>query len=337
MRRSVLRLFLIISLKVASQAEDFKHISFHKADSIAASHLGATLKSIPKLSFLLTKDLETDVEKLRSIFMWITTNTSNDHSVYEKNKRKRKQFKNNAEKLQKWNRYILKKNLSKLLKKKKTICTGYAYLLKEMCAHINLQCKIIDGFGRTAGLNTQQLAQPNHSWNAVLLNNKWYVCDPTWASGITNPNTHKLDVELQKGYFLTQPELFIKNHFPENLKWTLLQNNNTTFDSFLEEPLVYGAAFQYKTLNRIPKKMFHTVTKKERIPFHIQPLEPAAIDQVHLMISTKREHNLIVPKNLVVDQKNIRFDHKFLYRGFYDVHLMIDEKVIMTYVFEVKK
>ena len=179
MRRSVLRLFLIISLKVASQAEDFKHISFHKADSIAASHLGATLKSIPKLLFLLTKDLETDVEKLRSIFMWITTNISNDHSVYEKNERKRKQFKNNAEKLQKWNRYILKKTLSKLLKKKKTVCTGYAYLLKEMCAHINLQCKIIDGFGRTAGLNTQRLAQSNHSWNAVLLNNKWYVCDPT--------------------------------------------------------------------------------------------------------------------------------------------------------------
>ncbi|MCH2218228.1 MAG: hypothetical protein MK076_09180 [Flavobacteriales bacterium] len=79
------------------------------------------------------------------------------------------------------------------------------------------------------------------------------------------------------------------------------------------------------------------MTKKERIPFHIQLLEPAAIDQVHLMISNKREHNLIVPKNLVVDQKHIRFDHKFLYRGFYDVHLMIDGKVIMTYVFEVKK
>ena len=57
--------------------------------------------------------------------------------------------------------------------------------------------------------------------------------------------------------------------------------------------------------------MFHTVTKKERIPFHIQLLEPAAIDQIHLMISTKREHNLVVPKNLVVDQKNLHLITNF--------------------------
>ena len=63
------------------------------------------------------------------------------------------------------------------------MCTGYAYLIKEMCFIADLDCEIIDGYARAFDANVNGLESLNHSWNAVKLNNKWYLCDATWSSG----------------------------------------------------------------------------------------------------------------------------------------------------------
>ena len=103
MRKFFFVFFFVCSFSGKAQRSDFQNISFHKADSIAHSYLGADLTSVPKLAFLLTKDLETDVEKVRSLFKWIAENITNDHATYLKNKRKRRQFQNDSLKLDEWN------------------------------------------------------------------------------------------------------------------------------------------------------------------------------------------------------------------------------------------
>ena len=65
------------------------------------------------------------------------------------------------------------------------MCTGYAYLIKELCFLANIESEIIDGYARTVRSNIDALDMANHSWNAVKLNNKWYLCDATWSSGYT--------------------------------------------------------------------------------------------------------------------------------------------------------
>jgi len=325
------------SISVCAQIEDFEHISFYKADSVAKSYYGADLKSVPRLSYQLTQDLETDVEKLRSIFMWITHNISNDNTVYERNKRKRRQFEHDSVKLIEWNHHIRRKTIATLLKKKKTVCTGYAYLLKEMCRYAGITSKIVNGFSRTAETESEEIKTPNHSWNVVLLNGKWYLCDPTWATGMFDPNTYTFDFEYQEGFFLGKPELFIKNHYPLEVQWTLLGEQTPTFEEFLEGPLFYNAAFDYGIVYHGALKMNNTVSKKKIISFQFDQLNPKEIQSVHLVLSTKRKDHRIEPKDLIVEKDSIRFNHRFLFKGYYDLHVMLNDEAIMTYSFHVKK
>ena len=58
-------LFFYISFSFAQQS-DFKHIDFSKADYIAKTVKTKRLYELNKLTFKLTKDLETDVEKVRA-------------------------------------------------------------------------------------------------------------------------------------------------------------------------------------------------------------------------------------------------------------------------------
>ena len=338
MRICLTSILLFFMVGLYAQISDFKNVSFHKSDSIANSYLGADLKSVPKLSYLLTKDLETDVEKLRSIFIWISRNIENDHLVYLKNKRKRKQFRNDSIKLFEWNKEIQKKTLETLLKKKRTVCTGYAFLLKKMCKYAGIQSEIINGYSKTGGTELEDLQSPNHSWNAVLINSKWYLCDPTWASGIFNPNTSLFEFDYQKGYFLTEAKLFVKNHYPSDPKWTLITENNPTYEEFTEGPILYNSAFKYAALYKSPLKMYNTIAKKESVSFQINLLKSSpTVNEVYLMLSGKRKDVVIEPENLILNKEVIQFDYQFRYKGYYDVHLMLDGEVIMTYAFHVKR
>lgn len=327
----------MLSFSVCAQIEDFEHISFYKADRIAESYLGADLRNVSRLTQQLTQDLDTDVEKLRSIFIWITQNISSDNTVLERNKRKRRQLEKDSIKLIAWNHEIRRKTIARLLKKKRTVCTGYAYLLKEMCKYARIKSKIVNGFSRTAETEFEDDPRPNHSWNVVLLNGKWYLCDPTWATGIFDPNSFKFDFEYQEGFFLGKPELFIKNHYPLEIEWTLLSEQTPTFEEFLEGPLFYNGAFEYGIVYDGALKMNNTVSKRKVISFELDQLNPKEIESVHLVVSTKRKDHRIEPKNLIIEKDSIRFNHRFLFRGYYDLHILLNDEAIMSYTFHVKK
>ena len=63
---------------------------------------------------------------------------------------------------------------------------------------------------------------PNHSWNAVKLEGKWYLCDATWAAGYTDMNTYLFHFDYDDKYFLMPPEKFAETHQPVEESWTLL-------------------------------------------------------------------------------------------------------------------
>jgi hypothetical protein len=321
---------------IHAQVSDFKHISFHKADSIAEAYLGASLKSVPRLSYLLTKDLETDIEKSRAIFIWIANNIINDDALYLKNKRKRTLLKDDPVKLAEWNQEVKERTIDILLRKKKTVCTGYAYLMAKMCKHAGIRSHIINGYSRTGGSEDEELRTPNHSWNAIFINKKWYLCDPTWASGIFNPNTNLFEFEYKKGYFLADPRLFVKNHYPLDPKWTLIKKNNPTYEEFIEAPLLYTSAFKYATLSQVPEKMYNTVSKRKKISFQLDRLNNEQINSVYILVTGKRKDETFYPDDLVIRQDKIEFEHEFLFRGYYDVHIMVDDEPVMTYAFHVK-
>ncbi|HIC30687.1 MAG TPA: hypothetical protein EYO76_02100, partial [Flavobacteriaceae bacterium] len=144
--RNVITFISILILNVAfAQVKDFKSTDFTIADNVAKLNHGKELDNLPLLAHELTYKLDSDVEKFRAIYTWVCSNIKGDLSVSDKVLYKRKKHKNDSLSYTQWNNNYLKKALKKLFKHKKTMCTGYAYLIKQLCFLANIKCEIIDG------------------------------------------------------------------------------------------------------------------------------------------------------------------------------------------------
>lgn len=328
-------LFVFV-VRLQAQKTDFASIDFKKADSIALSYKNEQLTNIPELSQKLTDGLSTDTERFRAIYMWICQNIANDYALYFRNMGKRYKYRNDSLKLKEWNDKFRNISIKKLLKNRRTICTGYAYLLQQFSEQLGIPCEIIHGYARTSTIDVEKLTSPNHSWNAVYLNNKWYLCDPTWAAGIPDPDTNLFTFTYNDGFFLANPELFAINHFPVDTQWLLLPEKNITFNDFLEVPVLYGST--YNTLNSYssPKKMHHNFIKNEALEYRFETLQPVAAKQIRLSIDNGSDTRDVYPENILQSGTHVSFSYAFEHKGFYDVHLYINDRLISTHTVRVK-
>tara|TARA_R110002126_G_scaffold277560_3_gene423572 strand:- start:11744 stop:12754 length:1011 start_codon:yes stop_codon:yes gene_type:complete len=334
MPKIALCFFLFLGYFSFAQQSDFNHIDFSKADNNAKTIKSKRLFELNKLTFELTKNLETDIEKLRAIYIWICNNVANDFGLYSLNERKRKRFAEDSLKLQNWNSTFKKKLFKKLLKKKRTICTGYAYLLKEMCATVGIESKMVNGFGRTSTVDFTKLVMPNHTWNVVKINNKWYLCDPTWSTGISFPDEGRFQFIYNDGYFLTDPKLFFLNHFPIEEKYSLLAEKTPSFMEYTESPLLYGDAYLVLEKHISPKKMNHILKKGDTFSFQYQLKNEKDANQVKFVIDSGLNEQTVQPKTDLKEQI-LTLNYTFKTTGFFDMHLYIENKLISSYTFNV--
>lgn len=331
-------LFLFIFVfQSHAQISDFDTIDFKKADRIALEYKNERLDNLPELAYQLTSNFTTDVERFRAIFTWVCSNIANDYGMYSKNMHKRQRFKNDSIKLKNWNAQFRKATLKKLIRNNKTICTGYAYLVKELADLANIECEIVHGFAKTSTINIETLDEPNHSWNAVKLDGKWYLCDPTWASGIPNPSTFQFEFKYNDGFFLANPKLFAINHFPVDKKWLLLDAaDEPSFKTFIESPIIYGQAYANLNNHLAPKKMHNTIQKNKKVTFKFQLNKSVDVKDVRLLIDSGSNSKKIRPEAASIKNESLTVEHKFKYKGFYDVHFFIKDDLISTYTFKVK-
>ncbi len=317
-----------------AQVTDFENIDFTKADHIARLHKGASLDNLPLLTYQLTHTLPTPVEKFRAIYRWVCTNIKGDHAQHNTILHKRKKFKNDSVAFMNWNKEYKKKVFKKLLKHKKTMCTGYAYLIKELCYLANIESLIIDGYGRSVNSNIKKLEMANHSWNAVKLNNKWYLCDATWSSGYTDENNIFIQ-EYNNGYFLTPPILFGKNHFPLEQKWVL--HKKVTTETFVNAPLLYGKAFKYKIEPLNPQKLETTIYKNDEVTFSFKMVKKTTNNNIRLVCFTNNKEQILNIDTIQNENGSISFKYQFKQKGIYDTHLKINNEIVATYTFKVIK
>lgn len=327
---------LIISFNFGIQAQvsDFKSIDFSRADYVASIHKGAPIHNLPLLAHQLTHSLPTQVEKFRAIYKWVCHNIRGDYAQHHKVSYKRKKLKNDSLALAQWNQVYKRTAFKKLLKYKKTMCTGYAYLIKELCLLVNIEAVIVDGYGRSVEANIKTLDSPNHSWNAIKLNNKWYLCDATWSSGyMVAGNIFVAD--YNDGYFLADPLLFGKNHFPLIQKWLLDQQ--ITIPSFTNAPLVYGKTFEHKILPLQPKNLENKIHKYDEITFSFKSTSVIAHKNVALVYYSANKERILPIENIQHQNGIVSFNYKFKHKGTYDTHLKINNDIVASYTFKVSK
>ena len=179
-------------------------VNFEKIDNWALNAPDWAEKSLETLVYYLMRHAKTDLEVTRSIFRWIAENISYDTEGY---------FSGNY-------KYLTPEEV---LKYRRSVCQGYADLFTAATSIAGINAITISGWAKGANYNSgdKMPRQPNHAWNGVFLEGKWYLLDCTWASGhVDGPAFIK---SYDDFYFLTPPEEFIYSHFPEDAKKQLLK------------------------------------------------------------------------------------------------------------------
>ncbi|WP_149274807.1 transglutaminase domain-containing protein [Pareuzebyella sediminis] len=335
--RGIICLIFLFGAMAFGQRSDFYTVDFEKADSIAMVYRGASLKNLPLLTYNLTSKLNTEVERFRAIYTWICTNIENDYHGYITTSKKRKKYAENWDAYKQWNDGFTPKVFQKLIEHRKTACTGYAYLTREMAGLANINCKIINGFGRTAAVRLNSQSTPNHSWNAVFLNDKWYLCDATWSAGSIKIEdyTPEFQGEYHDGYFLADPLLFVKNHYPLNTELTFLPHP-PTFDAFIKGPLVYKEAFTSTIIPVFPEKMHLETAKNNNVIFSFHIPDHLEVNTIDLVLNSGKANRTVKP-SIEKDKNILTMRYTFDRTGRYDVHLKVDNKIVATYVVRVKR
>jgi len=198
----------------------YKTVSFSSIDA-RASDIDAS--SPDTLSYLLTSPYTTELEKVRSIFYWITGHISYNTIRYQPQPVLYQddgfEAEDDADSVLK----PLDERVARItLKRRHSLCDGYARLFKTLCDEAGIKSEVITGYARTNSGSSQ--FRCNHKWNAVMIDSSWYLLDATWASGYLNFSGAVFIRNYNDYYFLTPPKYFIRDHYPDDIKWSLLDD-----------------------------------------------------------------------------------------------------------------
>ena len=124
-----------------------------------------------------------------------------------------------------------------------TVCSGYARLYKEIASYINLEVECVSCYAKGVGYEAGKiLNKTDHEYNVIKLDDKWYPIDSTWGAG--HIEGKKFLKAYNEFYFLVDPELLIKTHFPANEKWQLTKKKYT-LEEFFKWPIVKNSFYLY--------------------------------------------------------------------------------------------
>ena len=319
---------VIIAGNLKAQKNDFPHANFARADSIAFAHANESLGDPKKLALNLTSHLSTEQEKFRAIFRWVTDNISYDYKLYQRIKRIERKYRYNKKELSKWNRRWNRTIDRQLVNKKSTICSGYSRLINTLTDHAGILSTAVYGFGRTTEYPIGR-GSMNHSWNVVKINSKWYLCDATWASGGVDRTTGKFIKSYSDHYFLTDPSLFIANHFPADTSWMLL-SNKPTYKQFVNAPLKSTAFISNQVNQYFPPKGLIKTQASKPVEFGLTFNNHTGQRPYIWIPETKHKDEQIIFMSRQPDGMYVA-EHRFPRRGAYRALVVINNYVSLTY------
>ena len=280
-RLVILLIFFTISNHI--YANEYWKKDYSKIDSFAVAVKRTT--DINKLAIKLTQNYLTDVEKYRSIFTWIAHNISYDCEA----------LKNPA---------LRETDPIKVIKNKKAVCAGYSNLFLKLCESANLQCTTINGWSKHKEDIGKILSEKsNHSWNAIKIQNEWFLCDVTWGAGSTSEDTGVFTFKFKDYYFCTPPLLFSYNHLPEDKQWLL--GVELSREEFTNNPHYYPEAINLNIRDLEPNIGILDYKKNDTIEF--QFTVDASVKRISIIPSITKKSTEI--NFSIIDGNRIKFNY----------------------------
>ena len=303
--------------------------------------------SIDSLSTMLCSSYKTPIEKVRSIFKWVTENIEYDVVGYHNiNEIYSGLFRPTISII---DSVVFKdyndRIVEKVLKEKRAICDGYARVFKTLCDKANIQSVITSGHIRWYSEPIGVVTNRTHAWNAVFINNKWQLLDPTWASGTADDEVTKFSKKYNDFYFLTDPIQFFNNHYPFDPKWALFSNPPSRqlfyYYPFFHEDFYTSHIISYKPTNGLIDVTI--VNKKVRIELATEDKEKQLYVREYPYQTDTNNHDLVddtlsIEKpsfknvtNYKISGKKIYWDYELLSDKTERLDIFYNEKLILSY------
>jgi transglutaminase/protease-like cytokinesis protein 3 len=224
--------------------------------------------TLASLAQQLTEKCSTDRQKITAIFRWVADNISYNLRAFNKNRNAWSMYDepdDDTGKLKQLNERVAEA----VLRKRVAVCDGYSRLFKSLCDHAGLRSEVITGYARVGMNNSRSKFRSNHKWNAVFIDSSWYLLDVTWASGSVSSRGDEFIREYNNQYFLVPPDQFIRDHYPEDMNWTLLKQP-PTLSEFYQAPFHYTAFIHTGIISYFPAKGVIEAAIGDSIRFEIE-------------------------------------------------------------------
>ena len=226
----------------------------------------------------LTLSCSTELQKVRAIFYWITEN------IAYRTKPVRSRKKSSPDFIEDNNDTTALKPLDErvaetVLENRLAVCDGYARLFKTLCSYSGIQAEVVNGYARTEASKKIQRFRPNHSWNAVWIDSAWQLLDVTWASGYISWHGGDFVRQLDEQYFLTAPDQFIREHYPDDLRWTLM-DDPPLMPEFRHSPFKQKSFSKYQITAYSPAKGIIEASPGDTITIELETANAAKDRQV---------------------------------------------------------
>lgn len=128
------------------------------------------------------------------------------------------------------------------LRDRRGTCQGYAELFVELAWRAGITAVEITGYGRGGDYAPGDRVKNNHAWNAVRIDDRWYLLDCTYGAGLVREERFIRD--YREHYFLTPPGEFIYTNLPELRQWQFIARKIRKTD-FERLPLYRHGYFRY--------------------------------------------------------------------------------------------
>jgi hypothetical protein len=287
------------------------------------------------LSKELTAPYSTDREKVRSIFKWITENIAYQAKPITNRKIRHTGFTPSDDDT------VALKPLSErvaelVLSRREAYCDGYSRLFKTLCDYAGIRAEVVSGYAN--GNFGRPKFKTNHSWNAVYFDSAWHLLDATWAAGYFTYASNDFVKHYNDYYYLTNPRSFANDHYPEELKWTLL-DKQPVLREFDNVPFKFGALVKYHITSFLPAKGVIEAAVGDTIKFQLDINHPAYnlyVTDSTFVDSALVENIISNPSECIKTPSHVKYYYVVPDRNVEWVHLIYYDHVIMRYRLNIK-
>ncbi len=228
-----------------------------------------TCNSPEEISKFITRDFQTEEEKVRAIYSWIIQNIA-----YEPNEYKKFDYRfSNYRERNKKEEITRNKIITRTLQKGIAVCEGYAFLFERLCELQGITNYLVRGDTKTTIEGIGKEFNTNHMWNVAVIEGKPYLFDPTWGAGKYN---QKFIKEPSYFYYKTPPEKFIKTHYPDLFEDAFV-SDKITKQQFSEMPLIINKEVLISDILAPEKGIVYTEMYFDEIQFSIKNINPSTI------------------------------------------------------------